>query len=120
MARIPQRNIENLVDLAHDSPGRWVYQPTAWSLYYKPGQFYRLAHYGTPICDLVIGRYGKVKGQYVNGKSPVDGSYLGGYSQTDVTGINSLAYLLGGEHVYSSNDVIYLDGTGPRFKKKKR
>lgn len=125
MARIPQQNIRNLVMKANDRPNTWVTEPTSWSLYYSPGKFYRLAHYGTPICDLILNRFDVVVDQRVSGKSKIPGqpfseTYMGGYSSTDVTGINSLVYLVGGNHVYRMDDCIYMDGEGPRYKKKRR
>ena len=104
MASIPQQQISDAYYECTYNPGGWKYFGRGYQIKYENG-IYKLVHYGTLICEYSENT-GKVK--------------VGGYSVSDVMAINSLLYHVSPrKRVYSSNGHIYLEGEGPRYKKRK-
>lgn len=72
-------------------------------MYYDGNHSYKLVHYGTTIYTA----------NSLTKKCKADG-----ISVSDVMAINSLAYYLGTEGAYMTQGQVYLNGTGPRFRKR--
>lgn len=105
MASIPQEQFITAYYAASRVQGRWHTFGRGYELYVK-GKFVKLTHYGTTIYE------------YDPKKRKV--SYGGAYSMSDVNAINSMAYLTGKGGAYLQGGKIYAEGTGPRYKTKKK
>lgn len=104
MAGIPQDQITKAYYFVLQHPKMWYGFGRGYGIYYDGNHSYKLVHYGTVIYE--VNSYTK--------KCKADG-----ISVSDVMAINSLAYLLGTTGAYMTQGKVYLEGTGPRYKKRK-
>lgn len=102
MASIPQEQISDAYYYVKNYPNEWYSFGRGYRAYGNK-QWISLFHYGTKIYHAVF-KTGKFE--------------VGGFSQSDVNAINSMAYHTGIGGAYIKDGVLYAKGTGPKYVKK--